>query len=106
MKKTKKIKKNVKIKKEIPDEIKIIFGKFYVYSLIIVIILLLFPLILKSTSVGFLVLIFLLLLCFYLGILKNTFKKKGKFSSILLVFMVFLTFFAFSLALLKILGLT
>lgn len=106
MKREKKKHNKKKLKNEIPDEIKILFGKFYVYSLIIILILVFFPFILNSTSIEFSIFIFLVLICFYLSILKNIFKKKEKFTSILFVFMMFLTFLLFSIVLLKIFSLT
>lgn len=88
----KKKKKVEEIKKEIPEEIKVLFGKFYVFSFIyILFFLLLLPLVLaKHLNKVFLVLLFFWLIAFYVYMVIDVNKKRKNFTSSIFVFLIFL----------------
>ena len=94
------------IKKEISAEIKLAFGKFYTYSIGIVIMLLFVIIFVKKLSLWFLITFMVLVLLFYLFILFNLFKQKKKFMSSFMVFDIFVFVLVYSLLLLKIIGLS
>ena len=77
-------KSNKELKKNIPDEVKVVFGKFYIFSFIIILALaVLYPLVILKyfsiyTQVGFLV--FVVMFVSYM--MWGLFKKKGNFMSI------------------------
>ena len=103
----KKKKVDKKIKKEIPVEVKSLFGKFYVFSIILDLILLIFmPFALKKISRFFAILTLLMFLIIYYFMLKDFFKKRQHFFSDFIVLMMIFTFFSFSILFLKIIGLT
>ena len=114
----KKKKVDKKIKKEIPVEVKTLFGKFYVFSIILDLILLIFmPFALKKISTFFAILsllvfliiyyfFFLVFFIIYYFMLKDFFKKRQHFFSDFIVLMMIFTFFSFSILFLKIIGLT
>lgn len=98
---------NKNIKKEIPVEIKVLFGKFCVFSAILDIILLIFmPFALKKISVFFAIVTLLIFLFVYCLMLRDLLKKRQHFMSDFAVLMIVFTFFSFSILFLKIIGLT
>lgn len=98
-------KKSKEIKKNIPDEIKVLFGKYYIFSFIIILALAIFyPLVVLNyfsiyTQIGFLV--FAVLFDIYMTI--GLFKKKGRFMSILVPILIGSVFLLLILDLLKLL---
>ncbi len=95
--------KQKKIKKEIPDEIKILYGRFYVYSLIYIIFFgLIYPfLLIKSLSVLSSIIIFMGLGIFYIYIIRDVLKKKGRFNSTLFALFVLMVVMSLSFSLVK-----
>ena len=104
MEKNKEEKEN--IKKEIPAEIKMAFGKFYTYSIGIILLLIFIIIFVKKLSLWFLITFMILSLVFYGFILFNLLKQKKKFMSSFLVFDIFVFVLVYSLLLLKIIGLS
>lgn len=93
-------------KKMIPEEIKVLFGKFYVYSFIISLFFFtIYPFWLvkclsKESLVGILVVAFL----FYLYVLCDVKKKKKQFSSSIFMVLIFIVFSSFLFSLAKLVG--
>ena len=104
MKKNKEKKKDVK--KEIPGEIKLAFGKFYTYSVGIILLLLLVIILAKKLSSWFLITFMILTLVFYGYILFNLLKQKKKFMSSFMVIDILVFVLVYSLLLLKIIGIS
>lgn len=90
-------------KNEIPDDIRILFGKFYVFSFIyLIFFLIIYPFILiKSFSLINLVLIISFLSIFYLFIVIDVIKKKKQFRSNLFILLIILVFIAISFSIVK-----
>ncbi len=90
-------------KNEIPDDIRILFGKFYVFSFIyLIFFLIIYPFILiKSFSLINLVLIISFLTIFYLFIVIDVIKKKKQFRSNLFILLIILVFIAISFSIVK-----
>ena len=89
----KKKKVDKKIKKEIPVEVKSLFGKFYVFSIILDLILLIFmPFALKKISTFFAILTLLMFLIIYCFMLKDFFKKRQHFFSDFIVSFLLMSF--------------
>ena len=94
------------IKKEIPLEIKKAFGKFYTYSIAIILLMVFVIFFVKKLSIWFLVAFLILSLLFYGYILFNLLKQKKKFMSTFMIFDIFVFVLVYSLLLLKIIGLS
>ena len=83
-------KKEKEIKSNIPDDVKVVFGKFYVFSFIIILLLsLLYPFVIINyfsiySQIGFLIFVLL----FYGYMVFKLFKKKGKFMSLLVPLLI------------------
>ena len=92
------------LKKEIPDEIKVLFGKFYVFSFIyILFFLVLLPYLLAKFfhKVSIALLIFWLVV-FYVYMVIDVNKKRKTFTSTIFVFLIFLVGMAVSFSIIKI----
>lgn len=104
----KKVKNNNRreYKKKIPEEIKVLFGKFYVYSFVIsLFFFIVYPFWLvkclsKWSLIGILVVSFI----FYLSILYDVKKKKKHFSSSIFMVLIFIVFSSFLFSLAKLVG--
>ena len=85
------------IKKNIPDEIKILYGKYYFFCLLLIIFLgLLFPLfIFKFVSFIFSIVLLLLLFVLYILMIVDVIKHKNNFESLYFVLSIFITIFCF-----------
>ena len=80
------------LKREIPDEIKVLFGKFYVFSFVyILFFLILIPFVLgrffHKVSIGLLI---FWLSIFYIYMIIDVNKKRKSFTSSIFVFLIFL----------------
>ncbi|MBQ8659377.1 MAG: hypothetical protein IJ475_00870 [Bacilli bacterium] len=88
---------------KIPDDVRVLFGKFTVFSTILIVFLsLIYSLVLvknltKFTSIGILVVLFL----FYLYMVFDVIRHKGKYSSVLFVVLIISTMLSFGIAILK-----
>lgn len=90
-------------KTEIPDEIKVLFGKFYIFSIIyLIFFLVIFPFcLLERISLLNLLAILLFLSLFYIWIIVDVFKKKKNFSSNLFVILLISVILAISFSIVK-----
>lgn len=96
--------KEKEIKKEIPDEIKVLFGKFYVFSFAyILFFLVLLPYVLArfchKVSIGLLI---FWLIVFYAYMVIDVNKKRKTFTSTIFVFLIFLVAISVSFSIIKI----
>ena len=91
------------IHKQIPDEVKVALGKFYIFSLIYIIFFgVIFPFyLIYNVSLVSQILVIILLMIFYVYMLVDVFKKKQKFTSTLFVFLIILVFFLISFSIVK-----
>ncbi len=104
MKKKKESKKIRKIyKTQIPDNVKILFGKFYVFSfLYLIFFFFIYPLVLiNKISLFNLIAILVFLSLFYLAIIIDAFKKKKGYSSNLFFILMILVGLAISFSVVK-----
>ena len=87
----------------VPDDIKILFGKFYTYSLIYIIFFgLLYPLILMYyLNKIFTVIMFIVLFLLYGYIVYDIKKKTGKYKSNIFILLIILVLFSFSFSILR-----
>ncbi len=92
------------LKKEIPNDIKVAFGKFYTYSIGIILFLLFVMIFAKKLSLWFLITFMILILFFYGFILFNLLRQKKKFMSSFMILDIFIFVLVYSLLLLKIIG--
>lgn len=92
-----------KIKKEIPDEIKILYGKFYVFSFIYIFFFgVLYPfLFMERIKAWASILLFLLLGSFYIYMIVDVIKHKGRFNSTKFTLLILLVVMAFSFSIVK-----
>jgi len=101
----KKISKETKeeLKKNIPNEVKILFGKFYFFSVVYVIFfLILFPFLFRPRiSLLSSILIMILLALFYVYIVIDVLRKERGFKSYLFSVFILLVVFAYSFSLIK-----
>lgn len=101
----KKNKKNIskEMYKAVPEDVKIAFGKFYVFSFIyLIFFLLLYPFLLIKTLSDFcLGIVFGFLLIFYIYIIRDTRKKIKTFSSNLYYFLIVCVFLSMSFSIIK-----
>ncbi len=95
--------KQNKIKKEIPDEVKILYGRFYVYSLIYIVFFgLIYPfLLVKRLSTLSSIIIFSCLGIFYIYIIRDVLKKKGRFNSTLFALFILIVVISLSFSVIK-----
>ncbi len=94
------------IKKEIPNDIKVAFGKFYTYSIGIILFMLFVIIFIKKLSTWFLITFLALVLIFYGYIIFNLFRQKKKFMSSFVVLDILVFALVYSLLVLKIIGLS
>lgn len=89
-----------KIISEIPDEIRIMYGKFYIFSLLYIIFFgLLYPLFfVKIISFWSSIIVFLSLIIMYIYMIIDVFKRKKTFNSNLFFYLIFLVFLVISLS--------
>ncbi len=101
--KQKKVINQETIHSQIPDEVKVALGKFYIFSMIYIIFFgVIFPFVLvDNISLLSQILSFVLLLGFYIFILFDVFKKKLKFTSTLFVVLIVLVFVLMSFSIVK-----
>lgn len=110
IKKNKSKKKNIEIPnvtsfQTVPEEIKVLFGKFYVYSLLYIIFFgILFPWILMYylNNIFSIIMIFVLIIL-YVFIVYDIKKKTGKYISNLFFFLIALVVLTVSLSVIKLL---
>ena len=90
-------------KNEIPDNIKVIFGKFYFFSLLyLIFFLIIYPFVLIERFSLFNLLILLIFLSlFYIWIIIDVVKKKKGYNSNLFVLLIGLVILAISLSVVK-----
>lgn len=93
----------MQIKKSIPDDIKILFGKFYVFSFFYIIFFFgLYPFwIVNKVSWGFSIVLFIILILFYGYMIRDVLKKKGNFLSTLFVVLILLVVMGISFSVIK-----
>ena len=101
--KQKKVINQETIHSQIPDEVKVALGKFYIFSMVYIIFFgFIFPFVLvDNISLLSQILSFVLLLGFYIFILIDVFKKKLKFTSTLFVVLIVLVFVLMSFSIVK-----
>lgn len=102
-KEKKKITINKKIDTAIPNEIKILFGKFYVFSIIYIIFFsVLFPfVIMKRISMISSFLIILFLAVFYIYMIVDVYKKKKEYNSTVYMMLIVLVLVSISFSIVK-----
>ena len=103
MKKKKEIKKQYKT--EVPDNIKILFGKFYIFSILyLIFFLIIYPFVLIGRfSLLNLIAILIFLGLFYLWIIIDVLKKKKEYSSNTFIILLIGVILAISLSIVKLL---
>ncbi|MBQ4030270.1 MAG: hypothetical protein II625_00830 [Bacilli bacterium] len=106
MKKKEKSKKVINeevIKSQIPDEVKIALGKFYIFSMLYLIFFgVVFPfMLIDSISLVSQILAVIFLTGFYVYMLIDVKKKKMKFTSTLFVILTILVFILISFSIVK-----
>ena len=91
-------------KKEIPEEIKVLFGKFYVFSFVyILFFLVLLPFVLaKFCHKVSIALLMFWLAAFYAYMVIDVNKKRKTFTSTIFVFLIYLVAISFSFSIIKI----
>ena len=94
------------IKKEIPNDIKVAFGKFYTYSIGIILLMLFVMLFINKLSMWFLISFIIIILGFYGFVIFNLFKQKKKFMSSFLILDIIVFALVYSFLVLKIIGLS
>ena len=95
-----------KIKKEIPNEVKLAFGKFYSYSFVLILLNIVILLLVSKLKLWFLITFIIISIGFYGFMLFNLFKKKNHFMSSFVILNILVFALIYSLLLLKILGLS
>ena len=90
-------------KNEIPDNIKVIFGKFYFFSLLyLIFFLIIYPFVLiERFSLLNLLILLIFLSLFYIWIIIDVIKKKKGYNSNLFVLLIGLVILAISLSVVK-----
>lgn len=90
-------------KNEIPDNIKVIFGKFYFFSLLyLIFFLIIYPFVLiERFSLLNLLILLIFLSLFYIWIIIDVVKKKKGYNSNLFVLLIGLVILAISLSVVK-----
>lgn len=105
VKKNKKIKQKLKIDNQmtVPDKIKILYGKFFLFSIVYLVFfagLYPFLLISKLSSIGS-ILIFILLLGFYVYMVVDVVKHRENYNSSIFVLLIILVLVAISFSVVK-----
>ena len=95
-----------KIKKEIPNEVKMAFGKFYSYSITLILFNVVILLLVNKLKLWFLITFAIISLGFYGFILFNLFKKRNRFMSSFVIIDILVFVLVYSLLLLKMLVLS
>lgn len=87
----------------IPDEVKVIFGKFYVFSFIMIVFFsIIFPLFLVNRFHKLnLILILIVLSLFYLYIVIDVIKHKKNFNSEIFIILIILVLISLSFSIVK-----
>ena len=85
-----------KINADIDKNIRKAFGKFYIFSIVCIILLLLFPFIINRVKIWFSALLLLFFLVFFIVMISELFRKKDKYwssitSVLVFIFIVILT---------------
>ena len=93
--------KNNKHLKSIPKEVRISFGKFYVFSILIFVFLLVYSFIISKISVVSNVSLLILLPILYVVMLIDNYRKCKHFKSTLLYILVFLNLIMYICAFIK-----
>lgn len=105
----KKISKDTTIeyKKNIPDNIKVLFGKFTLFSIIYILFLgVLFPCVLiNHLSIAYSFLLLITLIIFYIYIVYDVIKNKGNFNSTNFVFLIIIVIVGFIISFYKLIQL-
>lgn len=91
------------MQKQIPDDVKVALGKFYIFSMVYIIFFgIVFPFVLiYNVSLVSQILSIIILTGFYIYILIDVKKKKKKFTSTLFVFLIVLVFILISFSIIK-----
>jgi hypothetical protein len=99
----KKKKNNTEYKASLPDEIKVLFGKFYIFSFILIIFLgILFPfIIMERISSISRVMILVVLFLFYVYVVYDVTKKKKSFNSTIYILLITLVIASFVTSIIK-----
>ncbi len=94
---------NKNIKKEIPDNIKVLYGKFYVFSFIyIFFFLVVYPFILvNKIRYWASIMLFVLLGGFYIYMIWDVLKHKGRFNSTMFMVLILIVIMAISFSIVK-----
>lgn len=96
-------KKNKEYKDALPNEIRVLFGKFYVFSFILILFLgIIFPFLLVDnislfSEIGILVFLF----AFYVYVVIDVIKKKKSFTSTIFVLLIVLVLMCFIACIIK-----
>lgn len=97
--------KNLKkeINKSIPDEIKVLFGKFYLFSFCyLIFFFILYPFwLINKVSTLFSIILIIILILFYLYMIVDVCKKRGNFLSTLFVLLIMFVFMGISFSIIK-----
>ena len=83
-------KEKKKINADIDKNIRKAFGKFYIFSIVCILLLLLFPFIINRVKTWFSVLLLMFFLVFFIVMIRDLFRKKGKYWSAITSVLVFI----------------
>ena len=101
----KKKKNNKEYKVSLPDDIKVLFGKFYLFSFILIIFLsILFPFVIMNRISNISrVMILVVLFLFYVYVIYDVVKKKKGFNSTIFILLITLVLASFVTSIVKML---
>ena len=94
------------MKKEIPDNIKVVFGKYYLFSFIYILFLtVVFPFFLVSRiNLVVSIVVLIILFIFYIYIVIDVIRKKKTYSSYIFVLLIILVILSFILSIMKLIS--
>lgn len=99
--KKQKNKTNSKYLESIPREIRVIFGKFYVYSFVLFVFLIVYSFIMKYISNISNIALLIVLPILYLYMIIDVFKKSKKFRAVIFYVFIFLNIITYVCGLIK-----
>jgi len=96
-------KNSFKVKKQIPDNIKVLYGKFYVFSFIYIFFFsILYPLwLVKVLNKLSSLILFIFLGSFYIYMIIDVRKNKGRFNSTVFMLLILFVVMAYSFSIVK-----
>ena len=97
-----KLKDTISKNKEVDVNIRKAFGKYYIFSIVLMIFMIIFPFILKYIKIWFAILLLVFFLVFFIFMILDLFKKKKKYWNSLASIFILFFIIVYSLDILKI----